>query len=134
MVVPRNCCHCATLRCCRRRQPVSLRSALLVDLQSQCPRHVPLHALHHPLPRPLAFDMDDRVIGIADEVQSAPLELSVKLVQHPAEREQQRRQRPALGRSLLGGADKTANHHSGGEKRPNEPQDPLVLHPSGQTA
>src|SRR5260370_11627746 len=69
------------------------RTLRLVHLDLQLFRDESLHALHHPLPRPLAAYVDITVVPIPHETLPAALQLPVEFVQH--EVTQQRRKRAA---------------------------------------
>src|SRR5260370_13857349 len=65
------------------------RALGLIHLELQPDRDESLHAFHHPLPRPLAANIDITVVRVSNEPVAAPLQLPVQFVQH--EVTQQRR-------------------------------------------
>src|SRR6266545_473274 len=105
------------------------RTLRLVHLELQLFRNESLHALHHPLPRPLAAHVDITVVRISHETMAASLQLPVEFVQH--EVTQQRRKRTALWRPFHARAYQPVLHHPCIQECPDELQQPLVLHPFG---
>jgi hypothetical protein len=53
-----------------------------VDFQPETSFNEHRHRLHHPFRGFLAADVDDKVLGVPDEAQTAFLQLFVKLVQY----------------------------------------------------
>jgi len=72
-----------------------------VDLEFECRVEVPLDAsrvdVNRPLPRALALDQNDQVIGVTRKAVSPAVQLAVELVQKDVG--QQWRHRPALERT-----------------------------------
>ncbi|ADE16062.1 Transcriptional regulator containing an amidase domain and an AraC-type DNA-binding HTH domain-like protein [Nitrosococcus halophilus Nc 4] len=58
------------------------RTLRLIDLELQPSRNEAPKAIHHPLPGPLAFDIDITVIAVTHEVVPAPFQLLIQLIQH----------------------------------------------------
>src|SRR6266481_730371 len=83
-----------------RRRGSRYRALRAVDLQLEAPGQKAFDARHDPLPRSPALHIDIAVIGVADEAMTAPLQFLVQYVQHQVR--QQRRERTALRRSLVG--------------------------------
>ena len=55
---------------------------LLVHLELESSREKARDVGHHPLPRPLAADVDIAVIRITHEAMLAPFEFSVEFIEH----------------------------------------------------
>ena len=82
-------------------------------------------ALHHPLTRALAANVNITIVRIANKTVSPVLQLAVEFVEH--EVTEQWRKRTSLRSSLHARADQSILHHPGIQKGPNELQQPLVL-------
>ena len=89
-------------------------------------------ALHHPLTRAFAADVDVTVVRITNEAVSPVLQLAVEFVEH--EVTEQWRKRSSLRSSFHARADQSILHHPGIEERPDELQQPLVLDALGDLA
>src|SRR5215207_31315 len=100
------------------------RALRLVDLELETLGKERLDARHHPFASPLTAYIDVAVVGVAHEAVAALLQFLVQHVQHQVR--QQRRERSALRRALLGRADKAAVEHARGQKAANELEDALV--------
>src|SRR5437879_9231550 len=98
-------------------------------LELQLFRAESLHALHHPLPRPLAAYVDVTVVRIPHKAMTARLQLPVECVQH--EVTQQRRKRTPLRCPFHTRTHQPALHHPCIQECPDELQQPLVLYPFG---
>jgi len=92
----------------------------VVDLQTQRTRDKPRNTIHHSVPCPLASDIDDEVVSVAEcrrhicimplRGQTAPFELFIEVVQHDVR--QQGRKGAALWSALGRGTDESVNHHA----------------------
>ena len=89
-------------------------------------------ALHHPLTRAFAANVDVTVVRITNKAVSAALQLAVEFIEH--EVTQQWRKRSSLRSSFHAGADQSVLHHPGIEECPDELQQPLVLDALGDLA
>src|SRR5258705_553966 len=90
------------------------------------------NALHHPLTRAFAANVDVTVVRITNKAVSAALQLAVEFIEH--EVTQQWRKRSSLRSSFHAGADQSVLHHPGIEECPDELQQPLVLDALGDLA
>ena len=86
-------------------------------------------ALHHPLPRPLAANVDITVVRISNETMAPALQLPVEFVEH--EVTEQWRKWSSLRSPFHARADQPVLHHPGIQECPDEFQQPLVLDPFG---
>src|SRR6201997_5866484 len=89
-------------------------------------------ALHHPLTRAFAANVDVTVVRITNKAVSAALQLAIEFIEH--EVTQQWRKRSSLRSSFHAGADQSVLHHPGIEECPDELQQPLVLDAFGNLA
>src|SRR6202011_5990514 len=89
-------------------------------------------ALHHPLTRAFAANVDVTVVRIANKAMSPALQLAVEFVEH--EVTQQWRKRTSLRSSFHARADQSVLHHPGIQECPDELQQPLVLDALGDLA
>src|ERR1700737_906121 len=89
-------------------------------------------ALHHPLTRALAANVDVTIVRIANKAVSPVLQFAVEFVEH--EVTQQWRKRSSLRSSFHAGADQSVLSHPRIEECPDELQQPLVLDALGKLA
>src|SRR5271163_1951827 len=89
-------------------------------------------ALHHPLTRAFAANVNVTVVRIANKTVSPVLQLAVEFVEH--EVTEQWRKRSSLRSSFHARADQPILHHPGIQKGPDELQQPLVLDALGNLA
>src|SRR4029077_1942090 len=82
-------------------------------------------ALHHPLTRPLAANVDVTVVRETNKAMSSALQLPVQFVEH--EVAEQWRKWTSLRSSLHARTDQPVLHHPGIQECPDELQQPLVL-------
>src|SRR5277367_2741351 len=82
-------------------------------------------ALHHPLTRAFAANVNVTVVRVADKAMSAALKLPIEFVEH--EVTEQWRKRSSLRSSFHARADQPVLHHPGIEECPDELQQPLIL-------
>src|SRR6202040_1371090 len=90
------------------------------------------YALHHPLTRAFAANVDVTVVRITNKAMSPALQLAVEFVEH--EITQQWRKRSSLRSSFHARTDQSVLHHPGIEECPDELQQPLVLDALGDLA
>src|SRR6267143_2671109 len=109
------------------RRGARYRALRAVDLQLEAPGQKAFDARHDALPRSPALHIDIAVIGVADEAMTAPLQFLVQYVQHQVR--QQRRERTALRRPLVGRPDQPIRQHARGQKAADQPPDALVAYP-----
>src|SRR6516165_10598409 len=105
------------------------RAFRLVDLQPQLLGQEPAHRGHDPLTGAAAANVDVAVIRVTAKAVTPSGQLLVEFVKH--EVAQEGRERAALRRPLVHRADQAVFHHSGLEKRPDEPEHTFVDHPRG---
>src|SRR5215475_4836927 len=101
------------------------RTLRLVYLELELLRDEARDALHHPLTRAFAANVDVTVVRITNEAVSPVLQLAVEFVEN--EVTEQWRKRSSLRSSFHARADQSILHHPGIEERPDELQQPLVL-------
>src|ERR1017187_8957587 len=89
-------------------------------------------ALHHPLTRAFAANVNVTVVRIANKTVSPVLQLAVEFVEH--EVTEQWRKRTSLRSSFHARTDQSVLHHPCIQKCPDELQQPLVLDPFGNLA
>src|SRR4029077_12048600 len=89
-------------------------------------------ALHHPLTRAFAANIDVTVVRITNEAVFPVLQLAVEFVE--PEITEQWRKRSSLRSSFHARADQSVLHHPGIQECPDELQQPLVLDPFGNLA
>src|SRR5450759_4079092 len=131
--------HALDLRTSRKAESQKLpllrschRTLRLIYLELELLRDESRNALHHPLPRPLAADVDITVIRISNEAMTPALQLPVEFVEH--EVTEQWRKRTSLRSSFHARADQPVLHHPGIQECPDELQQPLVLDALGDLA
>src|SRR6202042_3149993 len=124
------------LRTSREAEPEKLsllrschRTLRLIYLELELLRDELRNALHHPLPRPLAANVDITVVRISNETMAPALQLPVEFVEH--EVTEQWRKWTSLRSPFHARADQPVLHHPGLQESPNEFQQPLVLNPFG---
>src|ERR1700694_4329014 len=110
------------LRSCHRTL-----SLIYLELELLCDES--RNALHHPLPRPLAANVDIAVIRISNEAMAPALQLPVEFVEH--EVTEQWRKWTSLRSPFHARTDQRVLHHPGLQKCPNEFHQPLVFNPFG---
>src|SRR4029077_9049828 len=108
------------------------RTLRLVYLELELLCYEARNALHHPLTRAFAANVDVTVVRITNKAMSTALRLAVEFVEH--EVTQQWRKRPSLRSSFHVWADQSVLHHPGIEECPDELQQPLVLDALGDLA
>src|SRR5207248_1977024 len=108
------------------------RTLCLVYLELELVCDEARDALHHPLTRAFAANVNVTVVRIANEAVSPALQLLVELVEH--EVTQQWRKRSSLWSSFHTRADQSVLHHPGIQKCPDEFQQPLVFDTFGDLA
>jgi len=74
------------------------------------------------------MDVDTSIVGVADELVSAPFQLPVEVVEHDVA-EQRRKRRPLWG-PLRRRLHQPAVHDARFQVAPDQPEHPLVMHPS----
>src|ERR1700694_2640564 len=128
--------HALDLRTSRKAEPEKLpllrsrhRTLRLIYLELELLCDESRDALHHPLPRPLAANVDIAVIRISNEAMAPALQLPVEFVEHEVT-EQWRKWTP-LWSPFHARADQPVLHHPGIQKCPNEFHQPLVFNPFG---
>src|SRR5712672_1923809 len=89
-------------------------------------------ALHHPLTRAFAANVNVTVVRITNEAVSSALQLAVEFVEHEVTK--QWRKRSSLRSPFHARADQPVLHHPGIQECPDELQQPLVLDPFGNLA
>src|SRR6185437_9691154 len=105
------------------------RALCLIHLEPELLRDELRNALHHPLPRPFAANVDITVIRISNEAMPPALQLPVEFVEHEVA-EQWRKWSP-LRSPFHARTDQPVLHHPGIQECSNEFQQPLVLNPFG---
>src|SRR5215469_777059 len=90
------------------------------------------NALHHPLTRSLAPNINVTVVRVANKAMSSVLQFPVEFVEH--EVTQQWRERSPLWGPFHARTDQPVIHHPSIEKCSDELQQPLVLDPLGDLA
>src|SRR5229473_3564827 len=90
------------------------------------------NALHHPLTRAFAANVDVTVVRITNKAVSPVLQFAVEFVEH--EITQQWRKRSSLRSAFHTRTDQSVLHRPGIQKCPDELQQPLVLDPFGNLA
>src|SRR4029077_10744736 len=105
------------------------RTLRLIYLELELLRDESRNALHHPLPRPLAANVDITIVRISNEAMAPALQLPVEFVEHEVT-EQWRKWSP-LRSPFHARADQPVLHHPGIQECPDELQQPLVLDPFG---
>src|SRR5271155_3464299 len=101
------------------------RTLRLIYLELELLRDEARDALHHPLTRAFAANVNVTVVRIANKTVSPVLKLAVEFVEH--EVTEQWRKRTSLRSSFHARADQSVLHHSGIQEVPDEFQQPLVL-------
>src|SRR5712672_1396369 len=89
-------------------------------------------ALHHPLTRAFAANVNVTVVRITNEAVSSALQLAVEFVEHEVTK--QWRKRSSLRSPFHARADQPVLHHPGIQECPDELQQPLVLDTFGDLA
>src|SRR5689334_1209770 len=81
--------HALDLRTCRKAEPEKLpflrsrhRTLRLIHLELELLRDELRDALHHPLPSPLATNVDITVVRISNEAMAPALQLPVEFIEH----------------------------------------------------
>src|SRR5215207_8751905 len=127
------------LRTSREAEPEELpflrschRTLCLVYLELELLCDEARDALHHPLTRAFAANVDVAVVRITNEAVSPVLQLTVEFVEH--EVTEQWRKRSSLRSPFHARADQPVLHHPGIEECPDELQQPLVLDAFGDLA
>src|SRR5271169_1442860 len=105
------------------------RTLRLIHLELELLRDESRNALHHPLTRPLAADVDIAVVRVTNKAMSPALQLPVEFVEH--EVAEQWRKWTSLRSPFHTRADQPILHHPSIQERPDEFQQPLVLDPVG---
>src|SRR6266478_772869 len=101
------------------------RAFRLIHLEFELLRDESRDALHHPLTRTLAANVDVAVVRVANIAMSPALQLTVEFVEH--EVGQQWRKWTPLWGSFHAWADQSVLHHPSIQECPDEFQQPLVL-------
>src|SRR4030095_234478 len=105
------------------------RTLRLIHLELELLRDELRDALHHPLPRLLATNVDITVVRIANEAMTPALQLPVEFVEH--EFAEQGRKWSPLRSPSHARTDQPVLHHPSIQECPDEFQQPLVLDPFG---
>src|SRR4029077_7123942 len=105
------------------------RTLRLIHLELELLRDELRNALHHPLPRPLAANVDITVVRVSNETMAPALQLPVEFVEH--EVTEQWRKWTSLRSPFHARTDQPVLHHPGIQEYPDEFQQPLVLDPLG---
>src|SRR5262249_35180068 len=105
------------------------RTLRLIHLELEPLRDELGNALHHPLPRSLAANVDITVVRVSNEAMTPALQLPVEFVEH--EVTEQWRKRTSLWSPFHARTDQPVLHHPGIQECPDEFQQPLVLDPLG---
>src|SRR5215469_6137625 len=105
------------------------RALRLIHLELELLRDELRNALHHPLSRPLAANVDITIVRISNEAVAPALQLPVEFVEH--EVTEQWRKRSPLRSPFHARTDQPVLHHPGIQECPDEFQQPLILDPLG---
>src|SRR5262249_25256208 len=105
------------------------RALRLIHLELELLRDELRNALHHPLPRPLAANVDITVVRVSNEAMASALQSPVEFIEH--EVAEQWRKWASLRSPFHARADQPTLHHPGIQECPDEFQQPLVLDPFG---
>src|SRR4029077_5526982 len=108
------------------------RTLRLIYLELELLRDESRNALHHPLPRPLAANVDITIVRISNEAMAPALQLPVEFVEHEVA-EQWRKWSP-LRSPFHARTDQPVLHHPGIQECPDEFQQPLVFDTFGDLA
>src|SRR5262249_41595798 len=101
------------------------RTLRLIHLELELLHDELRNALHHPLPRPLAANVDITVVRISNEAMAPALQLPVEFIEH--EVTEQWREWAALRSPFHAWADQPILHHPSIQECPDEFQKRLVL-------
>src|SRR5713226_894390 len=94
------------------------RTLRLIHLELELLRNESRDALHHPLPRPLAANVDVTVIRITNEAMTPALQLPIEFVEH--EVAEQWRKRTSLRSPFHARTDQPVLHYPGIQECPDE--------------
>src|SRR2546428_589748 len=94
------------------------RALLVVYLELEPLRDESRDAVHHPLTRPFATNVNVAIVRVSNKTMSPALQFPVEFVEH--EVAEQGRKWTSLRSSFHTGTDQTVLHHSGVQERPDE--------------
>src|SRR5205823_7461365 len=101
------------------------RTLRLIHLELELLRDELRNALHHPLPRSLAANVDITVVRISNEAMASALQLPVEFIEH--EITEPWRKWTSLRSPFHARTDQPVLHHPSIQECPDEFQQPLVL-------